>query len=155
MTCKIIFNKCLHFKFDLIIFSVEFLMSKESNVTLDDVNVPKSTLDEIRKHLIISPFTSGGQLIDSFKRIFQYLSSYLNKLIMIVKIRFSFFIQRMLYWNYVHFFKQWFFVQTVKIENQSKLLRTRCMPITLPQLLQKKCILIQSYYAKMLLINSL
>lgn len=36
----------------------EFLMSKESNVTLDDVNVPKSTLDEIRKHLIISPFTS-------------------------------------------------------------------------------------------------
>lgn len=96
MTCKIIFNRCLHLKFDLIIFSVEFLLSKESNVTLDDVNVPKSTLDEIRKHLIISPFTSGGQLIDSFKRIFQYLSSYLNKLnIMVVKIRFSFFIQRM------------------------------------------------------------
>lgn len=34
----------------------EFLMSKESNVSVDDVNVPKSTLDQVRKH-IISPFT--------------------------------------------------------------------------------------------------
>lgn len=36
----------------------EFLMSKESNVTLDDVNLPKSTVDKIRKHMTTSPFTS-------------------------------------------------------------------------------------------------
>lgn len=64
MRCTIIINKSLHCKFDLIIFSVEFLMSKESNVSVDDVNVPKITLDQVRKH-IVSPFTFGEQLIDS------------------------------------------------------------------------------------------
>lgn len=60
MICKIIFNKCLYLKFDLIIFFVEFLLFKELNVIFDDVNVFKSIFDEIRKYLIIFFFIFGG-----------------------------------------------------------------------------------------------
>lgn len=136
MRCKIIINKCLHCIYDLIIFSVEFLMSKESNVSVDDVNVPKITLDQVRKH-IVSPFTFGEQLIDIFfKKIFHYFSLYINKLILIVKIMFSFFSSKgWLTWIYIHVLTTGVSFKNIKIGNQWKSL-WRCMSIALSQLLQ-------------------